>query len=188
MWICLNLRQAGDNGNDWLESPYQHKRMLRYTKQEDSPPTCLPKSWSWTAVAANSAGFFSLLLLTGQHRETKSSGSVTQQQPLVPGEGKMHTQHVKPKVIFIVNKLQKDQNYICWLLLPSPAWAWLSLSDLCSLFTPSPNSWGALALNLQEPISSKPQALLTVSQRLLEMLENYCYYQLCWKYASFSFL
>lgn len=58
-------------------------------------------------------------------------------------------------------------------------------SALC--LHPLPNSWGALALNLQEPIS-KPQALLTVSQRLLEMLENYCYYQLCWKYTSFSFL
>lgn len=65
MWICRNLKQAGDNENGWLESPYQLKRILRYTKQ-DSMPTCLPKSRSWTAAAANSTGF-SPVLPTSQH-------------------------------------------------------------------------------------------------------------------------
>lgn len=74
MRICLNLKQAGDNESGWLESPYQLKRILRYTKQEDGMPTCLPKSrsWtaalarSWTAAAAFSAGF-STVLPTSPH-------------------------------------------------------------------------------------------------------------------------
>lgn len=50
MWICLKLKQAGDNEKGWLESPYQLKRVLRYTEREDYTRTHLPKSRSATAV------------------------------------------------------------------------------------------------------------------------------------------
>lgn len=165
MWICLKLKQAGDNESGWLESPYQLKKILRYTKQEDRMPTCLPKSQSWTVVAANSAGF-SLPLLTSQRSplcRTLGRSSAQAQQPPVPGEKKKCLQRAQsPTLSSLLLSFKKNikityTDCCCFLKLGCGSPFQTSVLHWHSIT----KSWGALALSpaakihlLQAPTST----------------------------------